>query len=586
MYFLDYPKKRLNVACEVCRLRKKKCNGGRPSCDFCVQVNAICLYRRDDEGDEHYVPARKRTKRVEPITYENPGIYQELRALRGDVKDLKTLLHGSPVQQAETPPENQPQPVGEPYFDLESGKFPWMTIKSPVFVKLAFPDLTDLEEIVRMKSLRLDKVDYEESNSLLFIDVDGAFSRYFQHVHIWYPLFDHSTYLQLLNLIKDENRVHENDSMYCCAVLIYCLGDFLSSESGNLSDTPFSEAYKCLPRVFTEESMSAVQALTLFGIYFLSTMRPYESMTYMQMAFTKYLSIAIRYKIKSQELPPILVRMFWVMYIMTMELAAYLVSEEIKRMVHEADSMELPLSFESLYGTDYPVCTLKDCPICIHREKWRISDAYLLSEITMRRFLQRSTFLGLFSITSKLDVSPSRLVFAPVVVKELLQQLEEWRQCLPEYLLRSPSDKSSSSREFLELQYFACLVTINWPAAYSILTGVLSDTGLQFDNSVSDAAKSFFTTYESFTDGFDIMLENWLDQKHNGIYYIPYIWTIGITQFVFLAAAKAASTSTSLGIDPSRIADMARKGIYNLQRLAPKCPMLAYCHQLAEDKLS
>ncbi|KAA8906912.1 hypothetical protein TRICI_005050 [Trichomonascus ciferrii] len=523
---------------------------------------------------------------ADSITKENPGIYKELKALREDVKDLKALMHGTPVQKVETPPENQPQSVGEPYFDLESGKFPWMTIKSPIFVNLAFPDIADLEELIRHKSLSPDEVNFEISESSFFVGTDEAFSRYFQHVHIWYPLFDHSTYLQLLNLLVDERTLPEHDSMYCCAVLIYCLANILSPESDGLSDVPLSQAYKCLPRVLTEESMSSVQALILFGIYFLSTMRPYESMTYMQMSFTKFLSVAVRYKVKHYELPPTLVRVFWVIYVMTMELAAYLVSEEVKRLVHEADSMELPLSFESLFGAGYPVCTLQSCPICLHREKWRISDAYLLSEITMRRFLQRSTFLGLFSITSEYDVSPSRLGFAPVVVKELLQQLDEWRQCLPEDLLRSPSDKSSSSREFLELQYFACLVTINWPAAYSILTGVLTDTELQFDNSVNDAAKNFFATFESFTDGFNIMLENWLDQQQNGVYYVPYIWTIGITQFVFLAAAKAASTSTSLGTDTARITDVSRKGIYNLRRLVVKCPMLGYCYQLAQEKLS
>lgn len=590
MYILDYPKKRLNVACEVCRLRKKKCDGGRPSCQFCVQVDATCLYRRDDEGDEHYIPAarkRKRTTKVTESEKENLDIHQELRALRQDVTDLKMLFHGSPVHQVETPPETQPQSVGEPYFDLESGKFPWMTVKSPIFAKLAFPDITDLEESIRLKSPPLDKTDCGELSSVFFIDVDDAFSQYFQHLHIWYPLFDHSTYLQLRNLLTDYDRgPTELDSMYCCAVLIYCLGKFLNAGRDDFSSIPFSHAYKCLPRVFTEESMAAVQALILFGIYFLSTMRPYEAMTYMQLAFTKYLSVAVRYRIKNLEIPPTLVRIFWVKYVMTMELAAYLVSEEVKRLVHEADTMELPSSFESLYGTDYPVCTLQYCPICPHHEKWRISDAYLLSEITMRRFLQRSTFLGLFSITSKSDISPSRLGFAPVVVKELLQQLDEWRQCLPEDLLRSPSDKTSSSREFLELQYFACLVTINWPAAYSIWTGVLSDAELQFDNSVSEAAKSFFSTYECFTDGFDIMLENWLDQEKNGLYYVPYIWTIGVTQFVFLAAAKAASAATALDLDTSTISTISRKAVYNLQRLAPKCPMLAYCHQLAETLLS
>jgi hypothetical protein len=41
----DYPRKRVSVACEVCRIRKTRCDARRPACSFCVQSGATCEYR-------------------------------------------------------------------------------------------------------------------------------------------------------------------------------------------------------------------------------------------------------------------------------------------------------------------------------------------------------------------------------------------------------------------------------------------------------------------------------------------------------------------------------------------------------------
>lgn len=46
---VSYPKKRVNVACEVCRSRKTRCDAARPSCSFCAEIGARCMYRRPEE---------------------------------------------------------------------------------------------------------------------------------------------------------------------------------------------------------------------------------------------------------------------------------------------------------------------------------------------------------------------------------------------------------------------------------------------------------------------------------------------------------------------------------------------------------
>lgn len=53
---LDYPRRRAVIACDVCRSRKSKCDGGRPKCKLCTDLGAVCTYREPgvklDAGDK------------------------------------------------------------------------------------------------------------------------------------------------------------------------------------------------------------------------------------------------------------------------------------------------------------------------------------------------------------------------------------------------------------------------------------------------------------------------------------------------------------------------------------------------------
>lgn len=42
---INYPKKRVSVACELCRSRKTRCDAKKPSCSFCSQTGVPCNYR-------------------------------------------------------------------------------------------------------------------------------------------------------------------------------------------------------------------------------------------------------------------------------------------------------------------------------------------------------------------------------------------------------------------------------------------------------------------------------------------------------------------------------------------------------------
>jgi hypothetical protein len=42
---VNYPRKRTAMACDVCRVRKSRCDSGRPSCASCAHLGVACSYR-------------------------------------------------------------------------------------------------------------------------------------------------------------------------------------------------------------------------------------------------------------------------------------------------------------------------------------------------------------------------------------------------------------------------------------------------------------------------------------------------------------------------------------------------------------
>ncbi|OCL08328.1 hypothetical protein AOQ84DRAFT_376860 [Glonium stellatum] len=48
----NYPRKRVAVACEVCRLRKTRCDAKRP-CGFCTESGIEFVYRQPSQPEKH-----------------------------------------------------------------------------------------------------------------------------------------------------------------------------------------------------------------------------------------------------------------------------------------------------------------------------------------------------------------------------------------------------------------------------------------------------------------------------------------------------------------------------------------------------
>ncbi|KAF2839353.1 hypothetical protein M501DRAFT_1031460 [Patellaria atrata CBS 101060] len=93
-------RKRASIACEICRLRKTRCDTGKPSCSFCTQLGVECVYRK---------PVIER--KIEQESAENPlgKIGNRLDRIEQLLLDASFRSQPFPGQQVAPPPPPPPQ---------------------------------------------------------------------------------------------------------------------------------------------------------------------------------------------------------------------------------------------------------------------------------------------------------------------------------------------------------------------------------------------------------------------------------------------------------------------------------------------
>ena len=47
----NYPRKRASIACEICRVRKTRCDGAKPGCVSCIKLGVACSYAKPASGN-------------------------------------------------------------------------------------------------------------------------------------------------------------------------------------------------------------------------------------------------------------------------------------------------------------------------------------------------------------------------------------------------------------------------------------------------------------------------------------------------------------------------------------------------------
>lgn len=607
---INYPKKRLNVACEICRLRKTKCDGVRPSCAFCKNIGAECVYRALNTNDLNHVPVkRRRTSSSTSFTNDkmvpSESVLQQLSRLTDAIQGISARVE-SIEKTVQRPQSSQSSPpaeyvsemaagsraywhggitrseasLDEPYFNLETERFPWMTVKSHKFVETIFGSGFALSAEIKAREPSKLELDWDVPTlAQSQANINHLLELYVQNVHKWFPLFDHAEFhsLQglLVNTMRDWPRNLQYDSRLCCAAMLAGLGAlFDRGRNVPSAEDPLSQftilALKCLPNVLMDDSLEATKALILISIFYSFQGRPYTVMPYAEMAFVKHSQKIAKYSDRNlQDIPDEDVRVYWIIYLHVCEFVTHVGLNDALLVGETEDLMPLPIPGSREFHCGIPNCSF--------HHGTQMADAYMLSEITIRRLLRRSTFCGIFSVNKSED----SLTFAPIVAKELLYQLNEWMGLLPGDIL-GLEILASPTTEFLKMQYCACLVTIYWPAVY----GITYKESIELDNTIVNAAREFLNSCEQFFTSVDTLYK----AAHNEVTFIPYSWLVSITVFIF-AATNCRLVKERIyqlvGIDDSRVMEMVASALKLLSFAGQQISgaSLDYCHGILQSMI-
>ncbi|KAL4916409.1 hypothetical protein BDW62DRAFT_218758 [Aspergillus aurantiobrunneus] len=259
------------VACDRCRLARRRCDRIRPQCSSCASQNTECVYRHASDPQ----PSQ---------------LVQELARIRERLESLAPLI--SPPLSLKSPHLMQvfglPSDFTSLLYRLESRPH-----IAGVSTKLTHPGPLDTIDIVIVR-------------------------QFYDHVQRWYPVLDRDFTLQCF----EPTSASPSSTKSCLSLLvasIALLGD------DQLRSSYFDAALSLLPVVFQEYSITSIQCLILFSIYYASLLQPRHAYDYIQAAFLK-----VRPAIKGAFLTEdssewrLLTRLYWIIYLLERHVSLHL----------------------------------------------------------------------------------------------------------------------------------------------------------------------------------------------------------------------------------------------------------------------
>ncbi|OSS45992.1 hypothetical protein B5807_08001 [Epicoccum nigrum] len=110
---LQPQRKRLRVSCDVCKIKKTRCDGVRPFCQTCVDKKRDCYYSDPAPGDDQ----RSSTALGEPVQQAPASAsgLSELEKMKKELEEARARIQQlEQEQRASTTPVQAPQPTAHP----------------------------------------------------------------------------------------------------------------------------------------------------------------------------------------------------------------------------------------------------------------------------------------------------------------------------------------------------------------------------------------------------------------------------------------------------------------------------------------
>ncbi|KAI5363550.1 putative zn(2)-C6 fungal-type DNA-binding domain-containing protein [Septoria linicola] len=574
---LDYPRRRATIACEICRSRKSKCNGARPKCKLCTELNAECVYREPgvklDAGDklilerlahiEGLLQSKLLNSVGSPSTAGGPFSPATSNTASEDLhsKRLSTSMAGSgsvPLSgfgiSLATNISTMPKAHTTPALHL----LQWPVIRDLVSRQCDQQVLMQLEMV--RPALDLQPV------FALDLDLAGKPSSYarafFDKVNVWYAVVNVYTFA---TLCRQASAVGFRAGVETCIVLLVLALGQAAHSGHSISRVPrgqtppgmdyFNAAWSLMPTIMIRNDVPSTQCHVLAAAYLMYLVRPLEAWNILCSASAK-LQLLLQ---NPGTIPPqakeLSERIYWNILMIESDLLAELDLPHTG-IVQLEESMRLPRSFP------YDATMVSADDLLGDDDIW-----YFLAEIALRRLLNR---------VSHIIYSQKRYSIASLepVVAELEFQLNQWYEGLPASI-RFPRERVPAPghvQTVLRLRYFACRTIIFRP----YIQAVLGDESLVNEPGVRTAC-------EKCLDACVRQLDR-IDAHHEG--HLPYLYqgVLSITSQTLLLMGATLSGTLSAMLPPKQQVDaVIEEVLAETQSVSHLAPSIELCSDIVRE---
>ncbi|OCL11548.1 hypothetical protein AOQ84DRAFT_335776 [Glonium stellatum] len=564
---IDYPRRRATIACEICRSRKSRCDGSRPKCRLCTELNAECVYREPgiklDAGDKLIL---EHLNRIEGLLQTN---------LAGGLG----LVTHSPAASNSTNEELLARSTGNMsglgMIPSMNGLGTWNSSSSnistmpkihttPALHLLQWPMIRDLvsrpydPQVLLQLEMAREPLCLGTSLSLDLSNTGAYVQAFFERVNVWYACVNPYNWTSYYRTALSHGFRDGPES--CIVLLVLALGH--AGSAGSISQQPtdkdppglayFAAAWALLPSLMTRNNMLSAQCHILASAYLFYIVRPLEAwnlLTNTSMKLQLLLSAPGRMPPHAKELSE---RVYWNTLLFESDLLAELDLPH-SGIVQFEETVGLPGGFED----EGDETVGKD-------ELW-----YFLAEIALRRLLNRVSHL----IYTKASPTTSVAALEPLVA-ELDYQLTQWYEGLP-LPVQFPHSRvplSNPVQTVLRLRYFACRTIIFRP----YILAVLNDENAALDPNVQENCRKCLEACIR-------QLEH-ITAHHAG--HLPYLWqgALSIVSQTLLVMGATMSPSLSALLPPPHQMDIIIDDVVlEIERYAHLAPSLRLSAEIIRE---
>lgn len=302
----------------------------------------------------------------------------------------------------------------------------------------------------------------------------SALAAFSEQVHVWYPILRPGFSEQYLGIISGSLAPSPES---CLVLLVAALGStaqtaMIGGSRNDAGDTPYFEAaLASLPAIISDCSVTSVQCLVLFSIYYCCLMKPCQAHDYALIASFKVQNLLKRPESAHAEVREHIRRVYWAILLLESELSVQFdvaksgiwALDEIMTLPDGRRTWQFSVEAGSPLASTTSPASMPPTPSASTDKV----QSYFLAEIAMRRMLHRCN-------TAVRKTPSGKWIYAPAIATELELQLDEWYSYLPMMIRFSTSLHGGDTENlracpltnFLRVQYFCCKISIYWPALY------------------------------------------------------------------------------------------------------------------------